>query len=217
MNETIEIISITLKMACASTVIASLAGTALGIFLERTVFPGKKIVVRICRTLMGTPPVAAGLVVYILFRRRGVFGFLNMLYTVRVMVLAQVIIITPIVCGLIYTYALRAAPEIRAFAKTMGANRRQTMLLVIREMSPEIYFAVISAFSRAISEVGAVMIVGGNLRHKTRTMTTAISMLNNMGEFSRAVVLGIILLVIAFLLQTLSDFLRKDDAARGIR
>jgi tungstate transport system permease protein len=77
-------------------------------------------------------------------------------------------------------------------------------------MSNEIYFAVISAFSRAISEVGAVMIVGGNLRHKTRTMTTAISMLNNMGEFNQAVVLGIILLGIAFLLQSLSDFFRRD-------
>jgi tungstate transport system permease protein len=211
--ETLEIISVTLRMAFASTAIGSVLGTVLGLLLEKAEFPGKKLVVRICRTLMGTPPVVAGLLVYILFRRRGLLGQFNLLYTIRVMIIAQVCIITPIVCGMVYTYAARSAPRIRAFAKTMGAGRRQTNLLVVREMSNEIYFAVISAFSRAISEVGAVMIVGGNLRHKTRTMTTAISMLNNMGEFDQAVILGIILLVIAFLLQSLSDFLRRGETA----
>ena len=210
--ETFEIIGVTLRMACASTAAGSFLGITLGLLLEKTAFPGKRIVVRMCRTLMGTPPVVAGLLVYILFRRRGPFGALNLLFTIRGMVIAQTLIITPIVCGMAYTYAARAAPQIRAFAKTMGANAKQTAALMIKEMSGEMYFFVISAFSRAISEVGAVMIVGGNLRHKTRTMTTAISMLNSMGEFQQAVVLGVVLLVLAFLLQTLCDFFKKDDA-----
>ena len=94
----------------------------LGLLLEKNRFPGKQIVVRLCRTLMGTPPVVAGLVVYLLLMRRGPFGSFGLLFTVQAMVIAQVLIITPIVTGMIYTYASRSAPVIRAFAKTMGAN-----------------------------------------------------------------------------------------------
>jgi tungstate transport system permease protein len=210
-SEILEIISVTLRMSLASTFIASVLGSTLGLFLERSRFPGKRIVVRVCRTLMGTPPVVAGLVVYILLMRRGPFGAWGLLFTVRAMVLAQVLIITPIIAGMVYTYASRSAPAIRAFAKSMGANRFQTQILLIKEMSGEIYFAIIAAFSRAISEVGAVMIVGGNIQHKTRTMTTAISMLRNTGDFAQGITLGVILLVIAFILQSLSDIFHKED------
>jgi tungstate transport system permease protein len=199
-------------MSLASTFIASLAGIVLGLLLERNHFPLKRIVVRLCRTLMATPPVVAGLVVYLLLMRRGPLGSLALLFTVRAMVIAQVLIITPIITGMVYTYASRSAPVIRAFAKTMGANRFQTQFLCIKEMGGEIYFAVISAFSRAISEVGAVMIVGGNIQYKTRTMTTAISMLRNTGDFAQGITLGILLLIIAFLLQSLLDFLHRGEA-----
>lgn len=210
-SETLGIIAVTLRMSLASTLIASVFGIALGLFLERKNFPGKRIAVRICRTLMGTPPVVAGLVVYLLLMRRGPLGSLGLLFSVRAMVIAQVFIITPIIAGLVYTYAVRSAPLIRYFAQTMGAGRLQTQLLLLKEMSGEFYFAIISGFSRAISEVGAVMIVGGNIQHKTRTMTTAISMLRNMGNFSQGITLGILLLVIAFILQSLSDLLHKED------
>jgi tungstate transport system permease protein len=92
----------------------------------------------------------------------------------------------------------------------MGADARQTRHLIIKEMSNEIYFAVLTGFSRAISEVGSVMIVGGNIQYKTRTMTTAISLMRNKGDYSEAITLGILLLIIAFILQSLSDFLHKD-------
>jgi len=160
---------------------------------------------------MGTPPVVAGLVVYLLLMRRGPFGSLQLLFTVQAMVIAQVFIITPIIAGMVYTYASRSAPAIRAFAKTMGAGGIQTQLLLLKEMSGEFYFAVITAFSRAISEVGAVMIVGGNIQYKTRTMTTSISMLRNMGNFGQGITLGVLLLLIAFILQSLSDLLHKGD------
>jgi tungstate transport system permease protein len=210
-SETLGIIGVTLRMSLASTFIASVLGLFMGLFLEKNNFPGKRIVVRIGRTLLGTPPVGAGLVVYLLLMRRGPFGSWGLLFTVRAMVIAQVFVITPIVTGMIYTYAVRCAPAIRAFAKTMGADRLQTQWLLVKEMSGEIYFAVITAFSRSISEVGAVMIVGGNIQHKTRTMTTAISMLRNTGDFSQGITLGVLLLLIAFVLQSLSDFLRKEE------
>jgi len=209
--ETLEIIGVTLRMSFASTLIASVLGIVFGLFLERHRFPGKRIVVRICRTLMGTPSVVAGLIVYLLLMRRGPFGSWNLLFTVRAMVIAQVLLITPIVTAMIYSYAMRSGQAIRAFARTMGANRFQTQFLFIREMSSEIYFAVITAFGRSISEVGAVMIVGGNIQHKTRTMTTTISMLRNLGNFGQGVTLGILLLLIAFILQSLSDLLHRGE------
>ena len=211
--EILEIIGITLRMSFASTLISALLGTCFGLFLEKNKFPGKRIVVRVCRTFMGMPPVVAGLIVYLLLMRRGPFGFMGLLFTIEAMVIAQIILITPIITGMVYTYAVRCAPQIRMFARTMGANRLQTQLLFIREMKGEFYFAVVTAFSRAISEVGAVMIVGGNIQHRTRTMTTAISMLRNMGDFSQGITLGILLLVIAFVLQSLSDLLQKKDIA----
>lgn len=209
--ETLGIIGVTLRMALASTAISSVLGTLLGLLLEKSRFPGKKAVVRLCRTLMGMPPVVVGLVVYLLLMRKGPLGSLQMLFTVRAMVSAQVLIITPIICGMVYSYASAVAPRIRAFAKTMGADRTQTQLLIIKEMGNEIYFAVITGFGRAISEVGAVMIVGGNIQHKTRTMTTAISLMRNKGEYGQAVTLGVVLLVIAFALQTVADFLHKEE------
>lgn len=210
-SETLGIISVTLRMALASTVIAGALGTLLGLLLEKARFPGKNAVVRLCRTLMGTPPVVMGLLVYLLLMRKGPLGSLQMLFTVRAMVLAQVLIITPIVCGMVYSYASTAAPRIRAFAKTMGANALQTRLLLIGEMGNEIYFAFVTGFGRAVSEVGSVMIVGGNIQHKTRTMTTAISLLRGKGDYSQAVTLGILLLVLAFVLQSFADFLHREE------
>ena len=208
--EVLGIIGTTLRMAFTSTAISSCLGIVLGLMLEKGRFPGKKAVVRLCRTLMGTPPVVVGLVVFLLLMRRGPLGFLGWIFTVNGMVFAQVLIITPIITGMVYSYASRSAPQIRAFARTMGANAFQTRLLEIREMRSEIYFAVIAGFSRSLSEVGAVMIVGGNIQHRTRTMTTAISMMRNMGQINEAITLGVVLLVLAFLLQTLADFFHKD-------
>jgi len=210
-SDTLGIIFTTLRMSFVSTFISTVLGTVFGLLLEKNNFPGKQIVVRICRTLMGMPPVVVGLIVYLLLMRKGPLGYMKLLFTIEAMIIAQVILITPIITGMVYTYAVRSAQSIRIFAKTMGATRMQTQLLFIREMKGEFYFAVVTAFSRAISEVGAVMIVGGNIQHKTRTMTTAISMLRNMGDFSQGITLGILLLVIAFFLQTLSDLLRKNE------
>ena len=109
-------------------------GIFLGLVLEQTKFPGKKLVVRVNRTLMGAPPVVIGLLTYMLLRKKGPFGALRWVFTIKGMVAAQVLIITPIVCGMVYSYAIRTAPSIRAFARTMGADRHQTARLLLREM-----------------------------------------------------------------------------------
>ena len=203
-------IRVTLIMSVCSTCISSVLGVFLAIVLERKNFKGKKLVVRINRTLMGAPPVVVGLLTYILLRKKGPLGNLRLVFTIKGMVVAQTLIITPIVCGMVYSYLVRTAPKIRAFARTMGANGWQTDMLILKEIKNEIYFSVVSGFGRSISEVGAVMLVGGNIRGRTRTMTTAISTLKSAGEFEEGIILGIILMIMAFVVQTAADFLRKE-------
>ena len=205
-------IKVTFTMALCSTAISSVLGIILGLLLERFSFRGKRIVIRLNRTLMGVPPVVVGLVVYLLLMRRGPLGAWELLFTVKGMIIAQTFIITPIICGMIYSYARKAAPAIRAFAVTMGAGRWQTAKLIIRELKREIYFCAVTGFGRSISEVGAVMLVGGNIKGRTRTMTTAISLLKSQGIFTEGVALGVLLLVMAFILQWVCDCLQKEVA-----
>lgn len=205
-----DAIKVTFQMAISSTLLSSVLGIALGFALERVHFPGKRMVIRINRTLMGVPPVVVGLFVYMLIMRRGPLGFLGLLFTIKGMVLAQTLIITPIICGMTYSYAVKAAPAVRVFAKTMGATRFQTGILLLKEMKYELYFAIISGFGRSISEVGAVMLVGGNIKGSTRTMTTAIALLKSQGIFHEGMALGVLLLVMAFVIQCLADFFQKE-------
>lgn len=204
-------IKVTFTMALCSTAISSILGIFLGLLLERFQFPGKRIVVRLNRTMMGVPPVVVGLVVYLLLMRRGPLGTWEMLFTIKGMIVAQIFIIAPIICGMIYSYARKAAPSIRIFAATMGAGRWQTTKLIIKEMKKEIYFCAVTGFGRSISEVGAVMLVGGNIKGRTRTMTTAISLLKSQGIFTEGIALGLLLLAMAFILQWLCDCLQKEE------
>ena len=194
-----------------STAISALLGIPLGLWLDQVEFFGKRFVVLINRTLMASPPVVVGLVVYLLFMRNGVFGFMGLLFTFEVMVIAQVLIITPIICGIVYTASNRSASHIRSFAVTMGATKFQTLLLLVKELSNEIFFAVVTGFGRAMSEVGAIMIVGGNIRYHTRVMTTTISLLRNRGEINQAIFLGVVLMLIALAVQVIASFLRKRE------
>ncbi|MBQ3429348.1 MAG: ABC transporter permease [Mogibacterium sp.] len=204
-------IKVTFEMAFASTLISAVLGVIIGLWLQNHEFAGKRVVVRVNRTLMGVPPVVIGLLVYMLTMRGGPLGPLALLFTVKGMILAQVLIITPIISGMVFSYAESAVPAIRAFAKTMGADKRQTDRLILSELRNEIYFCIITGFGRAISEVGSVMLVGGNIKGHTRTMTTMISLLKSQGIYSEGIGLGLLLLVMAFILQTLSDSVRKEQ------
>lgn len=208
----LDSIRVTLIMSFWSTAIASVLGIFLGVLLERKNFPGKRLTIRINRTLMGAPPVVIGLLAYMLLRKKGPLGSLRWVFTIQGMIFAQVLIITPIVCGMVYSYAVRTAPAIRAFARTMGADGRQTNRLLLKEMKNEIYFAVVSGYGRSISEVGAVFLVGGNIKNNTRTMTTAISTLKGAGDYYEGIYLGIILMLMAFAVQTLADYFRKEES-----
>ncbi|HSL86282.1 MAG TPA: ABC transporter permease [Bacteroidales bacterium] len=209
----LDSIRVTFIMAISSTSISAVLGITLGLLLERHDFMGKRIIIRINRTLMGVPPVVIGLVVYLLLMRRGPLGSLSLLFTVQGMILAQTLIITPIISGMVYSHAARSAPSIRQFARTMGASKWQTNLLMIKEMKHEIYFAIVTGFGRSISEVGAVMLVGGNIKGSTRTMTTAISLLKSQGIFTEGVTLGLILLLMAFVLQWMADYFQKEETS----
>ena len=202
---------LTLRMTFFSTAIATVLGVPLGLLLEQFNFCGKRMVVTINRTLMASPPVVVGLVVYLLLMRNGLFGALGLLFTLEAMVIAQVIIITPIVSGMTHTAACSRANTTRMFAYTMGATKRQAMVLVIRELSGELLFIVLTAFARAMSEVGAILIVGGNIRHHTRTMTTSISLMRNRGEFGDAIILGALLMGIVFAVQLLANAIQKKE------
>ena len=209
--ETLEIITLTLRMTLLSTAISSVIGIPLGLWLDKASFMGKGLVVMVNRTLMASPPVVVGLVVYLILMRDGPLGFMRLLFTFEAMVIAQVLLITPIVCGMVYTASQRSSERICAFALTMGADKKQTRLLLIKELSNEIYFAVVTGYGRAMSEVGAIMIVGGNIRHHTRTMTTTISLLRNRGEIEQAILLGGLLMLIAFSVQMVANILRKKE------
>ncbi len=203
-------IYVSLILAFSSTTISFIIGVNCGLWLERNQFMGKNILIRIIRTLMGTPPVVVGLIVYLLIMRRGPLGSFNLLFTIQGMVLAQCFIIIPIITGLVYNSAQRLAPQVRFFALCVGANKSQTKKLIFKELGKEIYFAYVIGFGRSLSEVGAAMLIGGNIKEYTRSMTTTISLLKSQGVFTEGIILGLILLAISFSLQLLADFLRKE-------
>jgi len=208
-----QIIGVTLQMSLLSTGISSLLGIPLGIWIGSTEFRGKRWVLRINNTLMGLPPVVAGLVVMLILSRSGPLGKLKLLYTVTAIVIAQVFLITPIITGLVSNLVSLRAPQIRETAAGMGLSRFQRMLYTAYDCRVQFVSTILAGFGRAIAEVGAVQIVGGNVQYKTRVMTTAIMLQTNMGHFEFAIALGLVLLVISFLINALVQ--RFSDGQAG--
>ena len=161
---------------------------------------------------MGLPPVVAGLLVYTLFTHYGPFGNINLLFTVNVMVIAQVLLITPVVIGLSASFIESTSKPVIETAKGIGLSRGKIIGLCISEGRSSLLSVVLNAFGRSIAEVGAVSIVGGNIQWKTRVMTTAIMLETNKGKFSFALALGIILLIIAFTVNAIASFIVKEPS-----
>jgi len=195
--EMMEIVGLSLIVSGLSVTIATIIGIPLGVLLGIHEFRGKGIILRIIYTLMSLPPVICGLFVFLLLMRRGPIGQFQLNYTVTAMVIAQVLLVVPIVIGLTYNLVRDRAAPVSKLGLTLGGNRRSNLLLLISEMRYGLIAAIISGFGRAISEVGAVLIVGGNITGKTRVMTTYIAQLKSMGDYSRAIAIGLILLLIA--------------------
>ena len=192
------IIGLSLFVSFSSVIISTCLGMPVGILLGTHSFRGKGVLLRIIYTFMSLPPVIAGLTVFLILMRRGPLGHLQLNYTPTAMIIAQICLVTPIIIGLTYNLVREKAPVVNRLGITLGANRLEIMFLMIREMRIGLTAAVVSGFGRAISEVGAVMIVGGNIKGKTRVMTTYITELKSMGDYSRAIAIGIVLLIIAF-------------------
>ena len=202
-KEIIEIVLLSLFVSLSATVISAIIATPLGILIGIKNFKLKGIIVRIIYTMMSLPPVIVGLVVYMLLSRKGPLGQFGLLFTPPAMILAQVCLITPIIAGLVYNGTKEKGAEIKRVAKSLGANPTQTLFLLIKELRINIFTAIISGYGRAISEVGAVMIVGGNIKGQTRVMTTAITMLRSMGDYQTGIAMGIVLLTISFIITSI--------------
>ena len=211
-SELSQIILLTLQMAAFSTVISTVIGVPLGVLVGLYHFPGKRLVMRILNTLMGLPPVLAGLVVFFILSRSGPLGSLRLLYTLPAMVTAQVVLITPIVCGLSATAISGVAPLVHETAHGMGLSRRRELACLLYECRSQLLSIIFVAFGRSIGEVGAVMLVGGNVQYKTRVMTTAIMLETNMGHFEYAVALGVALLVVSFVINSIALSLQERTA-----
>jgi len=214
-GELTDIVLRSLFTSITATLIASAAAVPAFMFLGLSKFKGESIVSRLLNTFMSTPSVIVGLVVMLLLARRGPFGDLDLLYSVRAMIIAQVILIFPLISAMTYELAKQSGRSIKCLAQTLGAGRRQSVALAIAELKNIIFIYVITAFSRAISEVGAVMMVGGNINGHTNVMTTTISKYNSMGEYELAIALGIILLLISCVINWAAYSIREKGAKHG--
>ena len=197
-KEIFNIIGLSLIVSTSATIIASLFFIPIGTYLGIKKFRGKRALSRVIYTSMSIPSVIVGLIVAILLSRRGPLGFLDLIYTPKAMIIAQTLLVIPLILGLTYNLAKNRGSNIEKVAYTLGGSKLDTIILVIRELKVDILVNIATAFSRAISEVGAVMVVGGNIKGHTRVITTTISMMNSMGDYPKAIALGIILLIISF-------------------
>lgn len=196
-----EIIFLSLKVSLTAVGIGMLLGIPIGTFLGMYRFPGRQLVIMFNYTLMGLPPVLAGVLIYLLLSAKGPLGEFQLLFTPTAMIIAQSLLVTPIISGLTMVAVRGKVREYLETAVSMGANRMQTAWIIIRESRNGIVAAIITAFGRAIAEVGAVMLVGGDIQHMTRVMTTAIILETRKGNFDLALGLGFVLLLISFLIN----------------
>ena len=207
--ELMNILSVTAKMSLQSSVLALLIGLPIGVFLGACRFPGRNVLLVANRTLMGMPPVVCGLLFYMLFSGVGPFRHLKLLFTVKIMVMAQVVLITPIVVGNMETYVSGVAPAVRETARGLGFGVFKTFRLLCNECVYPIISAYLMAFARSIAEVGAVSMVGGAIAWKTNVMTTAIMQHTNRGNFSLGIALGLILLTISLAVNIVISLLQR--------
>ena len=197
-HDLVEILLLSLKVSLTAVVIASVLGFAIGGALAVVRFPGRGAVSAILSALMGLPPVVAGLFVYLLLSNAGPLGVLQLLYTPTAMIIAQVVLVTPIIGALTRQACEDLLEEYDEQLRSLGASPTATIVTLLWDGRYRLITAVLAGFGRAIAEVGAVMIVGGNIDHVTRTMTTAIALETSKGNIALALALGLVLLTIAF-------------------
>ena len=207
--EVMEIAGRSLMISLTSTILASLICLPLGSLIHFRRFPGKRLVISLIQTFFSIPTVTIGLFVFVLFSRAGPLGGLNLLFTPTIMVMGQMILITPILLGLTISAVSGVDKAILDTARSLGASSFQTAMLVLREARFAVMAAVIMGFGRAISEVGIALMVGMNIQGVTRVLTTAISLETSKGDLELAIALGIILIFIALIINILLNRLQQ--------
>ncbi len=201
--ELLGIILVSLHVTLAAVAISTLIGMPIGAWLGLHRFVGRRLVITLLYTGMGLPPVVVGLFVYLLLSRSGPLGSLGWLFSVKAMIVAQTIIALPLVAGFTMAAVLGVDPNLRQQVFALGATQRQATVAVLTEARLGILMSIIAGFGSIISEVGAVMLVGGNIEGHTRVLTTAIVLQTRQGNFVLAVALGLVLLGIAFIVNLL--------------
>jgi tungstate transport system permease protein len=197
-REVMSITLLSLKVSGAATLVSLLFGITIGAVVALTKFPGRNFVVSLINTGMGLPPVVVGLFVSIFLWRNGPLGFLGILYTPSAMIIAQAIIATPIVMGITVAAMQQLPKKLRLQVLALGATRTQMLRILIRESRLPLLAGVMAGFGGVISEVGASIMVGGNIKGYSRVLTTATVMETSRGNFDTAIALGVILLLLAY-------------------
>jgi len=207
--EVMRVVLLSLEVSGSATLISLLIGVPYGTLLGLARFRGRSIAISLVNTGMGLPPVVVGLFLSILLWRSGPLGLLHLLYTPAAMVMAQVIIATPIVTGVTMAAMAQLDPRLRLQMLGLGASRWQLLWVLLQEARLPLLTAVMAGFGGIISEVGAVMMVGGNIRGQTRVLTTATVMETSQGNFGLAIALGLILLVLAYIVNLALTYLQQ--------
>lgn len=212
-SDIIQVTALSIFVSVSATLLAAAIGVPLGTIMGLRKFRGREVIKTVTYTLYGFPPVVAGLLIYLLISSQGPLGSLNLLFTPTAMILAQMVLVFPIITGLTMSSVSQVAEDAKETAMTLGANRWQTAKTVLNEARIGVISAIMVGFGRAIAEVGAVLIVGGNIKWETRVLTTAIVLETRRGNFEYALVLGIILLAVALFVF----FILKHFQDKGVR
>ncbi|MGE5578080.1 MAG: ABC transporter permease [Syntrophothermus sp.] len=212
--EIFQVVLLSLQVSGTAVLISLLLGIPLGTVLALSEFPGRRLVLSLVNTGMGFPPVVVGLFVSMLLWRSGPLGGLNLLYTPAAMVIAQVALAAPIIIGLTVAAIQQLNPKFRLQILSLGANRRQMIWVLLQEARLPLLAAVMAGFGGVISEVGAVMMVGGNVKGQTRVLTTATVLETRMGHFDVAIALSLVLLGITFLVNLILTIFQQRGGIR---
>ncbi|HNQ66244.1 MAG TPA: ABC transporter permease [Smithella sp.] len=212
--EVLGITWLSLKISGTATFISLFIGVSIGTAVALNNFFGKRFVISLINTGMGLPPVVVGLFVTMMIWRSGPFGFLEILYTPYAMIIAQAIIATPIVMGISLASIQNLPPNLRLQILSLGASRLQMVWILIKEAKLPLLAAVMAGFGGVISEVGASIMVGGNIKGYSRVLTTATVMETGKGNFDIAIALGIILLILAFMINALLTQIQQRQRPR---
>ena len=205
----IEIIGLSLRVSLSAVIIGTVIGLPLGAAIAVGRFPGRELLIVVVNAFMGLPPVVVGLIVYLQLSKSGPLGWLQILYTPAAMIIAQMILVTPIVIALTRQFIEDANADYDEALRSLGVRGWAKLVTLITEVRYSLVTVVLAAFGRAIAEVGAVIIVGGNINHVTRVMTTSITLETSKGNLGLALALGVVLMLLALAVNGAAATVRR--------